>query len=40
MELREKTKQVLGLPGGTQLGLEHGEEEKKPKDYEHQPADR
>ena len=24
MELREKTKYVLGLPGGTQKGLEHG----------------
>jgi len=24
MELREKTKYVLGLPGGTQIGLEHG----------------
>ena len=37
MELRVKTKYVLGLPGGTQLGLEHGE--KKPKDYDYQPAD-
>ena len=27
MELREKTKYVLGLPGGT------------PKDYDHQPTD-
>ena len=24
MELREKTKYVVGLPGGTQIGLEHG----------------
>ena len=38
MELREKTKYVLGLPGGTQIGLEHGQ--KKLKDYDHQPADR
>ena len=34
-ELRQKQKYVLGLPGGTQIGLEHG---KKPKDYEHQPV--
>ena len=37
MELREKTKYVLGLPGGTQIGLEHGK--KLPKDYDRQPAD-
>ena len=37
MELGEKTKYVLGLPGGTQIGLEHGE--KKPRDHNHQPAD-
>ena len=37
MGLREKTKYVLGLPGVSQVGLEHG---KKPKDYDHQPADR
>ena len=36
MELGVKTKCVLGLSGGTQIGLEH--EEKKPKDYDHQPA--
>ena len=24
MEQREKTKYVLGLPGGTHIGLEHG----------------
>ena len=34
MELREKTDYVLGLPGGTQIGWEHGEEEKN-KDYDH-----
>ena len=37
MELREKTKYVLWLPGGTQVGLEHGK--SLPKDYDHQPAD-
>ena len=37
MELRVKTKYVLGLPGGTQIVLEHGK--KNPKDYDHQPAD-
>ena len=36
MELREKTKYVLGLPGGTQIGFDHGQ--KYPKDYDHQPA--
>ena len=25
MKLREKTKYVLGLPGSTQIGLEHGQ---------------
>ena len=38
MEVREKTKYVLELPGGTQIGLEHGK--KLPKDYDHQPTDR
>ena len=38
MELTEKTKYVLGLPGGAQIGLEHGK--KKPKNYDSQPADR
>ena len=33
MELREKTKYVLGLPGGTQTGLEQGK--KLPKDYDY-----
>ena len=37
MELREKTKYVLGLPGDKQIGLEHGQ--KYPKDYDHQPVD-
>ena len=36
MGLRLKTKYVLGLPGGTQIGLEHGK--KNPKEYEHQLA--
>ena len=36
MEFGVSTKYVLGLPEATQLGFEH--EEKKPKDYDHQPA--
>ena len=36
MELREKTEGVFGLPGGTQIGLEHGK--KYPMDYDHQPS--
>ena len=37
MDLRVKTKYVFGLPGGTQIVLEHGN--KYPKDYDNQPAD-
>ena len=33
IKLREKTKYVFGLPGGTHIGLEHGK--KLPKDYDH-----
>ena len=38
MEFGVNTKYDLGLPWATQIGLEH--EDKKPKDYDHQPADR
>ena len=37
MEFGVTTKYVLGLPEATHIGLEH--DKKKPKDYDHQPAD-
>ena len=39
MELREKTKYVLGLPGGTQIGLEHGKNYLRTMTIDLQPSD-
>ena len=36
MELKDKNNIYLGLPGGIQIGMEHGQ--KLPKDYDHQHA--
>ena len=37
MELREKTKYFMGIPGGTEIVQRH--EKKQPKDSDHLPAD-
>ena len=38
MKLREKTKYVLGLPGGTQIGLEHGKKLDGVGPVDHRPS--